>query len=81
MQQRDGIGERALEEWWHWVMGAKEPFLIWTSLQNLIHIQTSKKLNPRQACCALLFESSNLHLAYHPGAKNAKLDTLSKQFS
>lgn len=39
----------ALEEWQHWLLGAKEQLLIWTNHQNLIHIQTAKQLNPTQA--------------------------------
>ncbi|KAL4009484.1 hypothetical protein ACER0C_003336 [Sarotherodon galilaeus] len=87
-QQRYGVGDRellaikwALEEWRHWLLGAKDPFLIWTDHQNLIHIRSAKQLNPRQARWALFFEPYNFHLAYRPGSKNAKADALSRQFA
>lgn len=34
----------ALEEWRHWLEGAKHPFLIWTDHKNLTCIQGAKKV-------------------------------------
>lgn len=45
----------ALEEWRHWLEGAKHPFLIWTDHQNLTYIRDAKRLNSRQARWALFF--------------------------
>ncbi len=39
----------ALEEWWHWVEGAEQPFLVWTDHKNLEYIRPAKRLNARQA--------------------------------
>ena len=39
----------ALEEWRHWLEGAKHPFLVWTDHKNLEYIRSSKRFNPRQA--------------------------------
>uniref|UniRef100_A0A8C6NPQ6 Gypsy retrotransposon integrase-like protein 1 n=1 Tax=Nothobranchius furzeri TaxID=105023 RepID=A0A8C6NPQ6_NOTFU len=85
-QQNYGVGDRellaikwALEEWRQWLLGTPTPFLIWTDHQNLIHIQTARQLNPRQARWALFFEPYNFHIAYRPGSKNLKADALSRQ--
>lgn len=37
-----------LDEWRHWLEGAKEPFLVWTDHKNLEYIRTAKRLNSRQ---------------------------------
>ena len=39
----------ALEEWRHWLEGAKEPFLFWTDHKNLEYIHIAKRLNTHQA--------------------------------
>lgn len=31
----------ALEEWRHWLKGAKQPFGVWTDHKNLAYIQTA----------------------------------------
>uniref|UniRef100_A0A8C6M0L4 Gypsy retrotransposon integrase-like protein 1 n=1 Tax=Nothobranchius furzeri TaxID=105023 RepID=A0A8C6M0L4_NOTFU len=71
----------ALEEWREWLLGATQPFTIWTDHQNLTHIHSAKQLNPRQARWALFFEPYELYLAYRPGTKYQKVDALSRQFS
>ena len=43
----------ALEEWRHWLEGAKQPFVVWTNHKNL---QNAKRLNSCQACWSLFFE-------------------------
>jgi hypothetical protein len=39
----------ALEEWRHWLEGAKEPFVILTNHWNLEYIRTASRLNTLQA--------------------------------
>jgi len=39
----------ALEEWRHWLEGAKHPFLVLTDHKNLQYLRDAKRLNPRQA--------------------------------
>jgi len=39
----------ALEEWRHWLEGAKHPFQVLTDHKNLEYIQQAKRLNPRQS--------------------------------
>uniref|UniRef100_A0A8C6VUD0 Gypsy retrotransposon integrase-like protein 1 n=1 Tax=Nothobranchius furzeri TaxID=105023 RepID=A0A8C6VUD0_NOTFU len=87
-QSNYGVGDRellaikwALEEWRQWLLGTSDPFTIWTEHQNLIHIQNARQLNPRQARWALFFESLHFDLAYHPGSKNLKADTLSRRYT
>lgn len=70
----------ALEEWRHWLEGAKHPFLIWTDHRNLTYIREAKRLNSRQARWALFFNRFDFVLSYRPGSKNLKPDALSRQF-
>lgn len=62
IQRNYDIGNRellaikmALEEWRHWLEGAKHPFLIWTDHQNLTYFRDAKRLNSRQARWTLFF--------------------------
>ena len=68
----------ALEEWRHWLEGAKHPILIWTDHKNLTYIREAKRLGPRQARWALLFSRFNFTLTYKPGSKNVRADALSR---
>ncbi|XP_038594284.1 uncharacterized protein LOC119917924 [Micropterus salmoides] len=71
----------ALEEWRHWLEGAKLPFLVLTDHKNLSYIQTAKRLNSRQARWALFFDRFNFSLSYRPGSRNTKPDALSRLHS
>ncbi len=68
----------ALEEWRHWLEGAKHPFTVLTDHKNLQYVREAKRLNPRQARWALLFTRFNCKITYHPGPKNIKADALSR---
>ena len=70
----------ALEEWRQWLEGAQVPFLVWADHKNLEYLQTAKILISRQARWALFFSRFNFHLAFRPGAKNVKPDSLSRYF-
>uniref|UniRef100_A0A3B1J8V2 Gypsy retrotransposon integrase-like protein 1 n=1 Tax=Astyanax mexicanus TaxID=7994 RepID=A0A3B1J8V2_ASTMX len=70
----------ALEEWRHWLEGAKLPFVVFTDHKNLEYIRTAKRLNPRQARWALFFTRFDFHITYRPGSKNIKADSLSRVF-
>lgn len=59
----------AVEEWWHWLEGAKNPFTVFTDHKNLEYIKSAKRLNLRQAQWALFLTCFNL---------NAKADVLSR---
>ncbi|KAI2647858.1 Transposon Tf2-9 polyprotein [Labeo rohita] len=69
----------AIEEWRHWLEGAKHPFQVITDHKNLEYIKGAKRLNPRQARWALFFTRFNFTVTYRPGSKNSKADTLSRQ--
>jgi len=43
----------ALEEWRHFLEGARHLVEIWTDYKNLEYFMTAKKLNRRQACWSL----------------------------
>ncbi len=45
----------ALEEWRHWLEGARHPFTVLTDHRNLEYLKTAKRLNPRQARWSLFF--------------------------
>ncbi|KAK3524756.1 hypothetical protein QTP86_002500 [Hemibagrus guttatus] len=71
----------ALEEWRHWLEGAKHPFTVLTDHKNLEYLRAAKRLNPRQARWALFFTRFNFTISYRPGSKNTKADTLSQMFA
>ncbi|KAK3508339.1 hypothetical protein QTP70_022084 [Hemibagrus guttatus] len=67
----------ALEEWRHWLEGAKHPFIVLTDHKNLEYLWDAKRLNSRQARWALFFTRFNFTISYRPGSKNVKADVLS----
>ncbi len=69
----------ALEEWQHWLEGAKLPFVILTDHRNLEYLRSAKRLTPRQTRWSLFFTRFNLKLTYRLGSKNSKADALSRQ--
>uniref|UniRef100_A0A3B1ID85 Gypsy retrotransposon integrase-like protein 1 n=1 Tax=Astyanax mexicanus TaxID=7994 RepID=A0A3B1ID85_ASTMX len=71
----------ALEEWRHWLEGARHPFLIFTDHRNLEYIRAAKRLNSRQARWSLFFTRFNFSVTYRPGSKNGKADALSRMHS
>ncbi|KAL0180477.1 hypothetical protein M9458_022883 [Cirrhinus mrigala] len=70
----------ALEEWRHWLEGAKFPFTILTDHRNLEYLRSAKRLNHRQARWALFFTRFDFSVTYRPGSKNTKADALSRLF-
>ncbi|KAK3542410.1 hypothetical protein QTP86_025816 [Hemibagrus guttatus] len=71
----------ALEEWRHWLEGAKHPFLVLTDHKNLEYFRAAKRLNPRQTRWALFFTRFDFTISYRPGSKNTKVDALSRMFA
>ena len=59
---------------------AKHPFLVWMDHCNLEYIRAVKRLNPRQARCALFFARFQFMLSYRPGSRNVKADALSRLY-
>ncbi|KAK3510271.1 hypothetical protein QTP70_032589 [Hemibagrus guttatus] len=69
-----------LEEWRHWLEGARHPFQVLTDHRKLEYLQGAKRLNPQQARWAIFFTRFAFTATYHPGSKNGKADALSRQF-
>ncbi|KAI2660465.1 Transposon Tf2-6 polyprotein [Labeo rohita] len=68
----------ALEEWRHWLEGAKHSFIVLTDHKNLEYLRLAKLLNHRQACWALFFSRFDFSVTYRPGSQNTKADALSR---
>ncbi|KAK1795710.1 hypothetical protein P4O66_001198 [Electrophorus voltai] len=51
----------AFEEWRHWLKGVRHPFMVYTDHKNLEYLQTTKRLNARQALCSDLLQAQVLH--------------------
>ncbi|KAK3546814.1 hypothetical protein QTP86_003082 [Hemibagrus guttatus] len=49
----------ALEEWQHWLEGAKHPFHVLTNHKNLEYIHQTKRINSRQVRWSLLFNRND----------------------
>jgi len=57
----------ALEEWRHFLEGARHPVEIWTDHKNLEYFMTAKKLNHRQAWWSLYLARFDFKLVHRPG--------------
>src|ERR1700723_2684943 len=68
---------RALEEWRHFLEGARHKFEIWTDHKNLEYFMLAKKLNRRQARWSLYLSTVPESLFHHPGRSMGKSDALS----
>lgn len=69
----------ALEEWRHYLLGASEPFEIWSDHQNLQYFRKPQKLNRRQARWYSELQSYDFHLIHKPGNQMTKPDILSRR--
>ncbi|KAI2644754.1 Transposon Tf2-6 polyprotein [Labeo rohita] len=67
----------ALEEWRHWLEGAKHSFMVLTDHRNLEYLRSAKVLNHRQARWSLFFTRFQFQVSYRPGTQNTKADALS----
>ncbi|KAL0193439.1 hypothetical protein M9458_011735 [Cirrhinus mrigala] len=68
----------ALEEWRHWLKGARHPFTILTDHRNLEYIRSARVLNHPQARWSLFFTRFHFEITYRPGSQNTKADALSR---
>jgi len=68
---------RALEEWRHFLEGARHLVEIWTDHKNLEYFMTAKKLNRRQARWSLYLARFDFKLTHRPGRCMGKPDVLS----
>ena len=68
---------RSLEEWRHFLEGAKRQVEIWMDHKNLKYFMTAKKLNRRQARWSLYLSKFDFIMHHHPGMSMGKCDALS----
>ena len=69
----------ALDEWRHFLLGAKHPVEVRTDHKNLEYFRKPQRLNPRQARWLLTIQEYDLALAHHPGKSMGKPDALSRR--
>jgi len=67
----------ALEEWRHFLEGARHPVKIWTDHKNLEYFMMAKELNRHQARWSLYLACFDFKLTHCPGRSIGKPDTLS----
>jgi len=72
---------RALEEWRHFLEGARHPIEIWTDHKNLEYFMTAKKINRRQAHWSLYLACFDFKLTHRPGRSMGKPDALSRRLN
>jgi hypothetical protein len=70
---------RALEEWRHFLEGAKDCVEVWTDHKNLEYFRGAKKLNRRQARWSLYLSRFDFALHHRPGRTMGKSDALSRR--
>jgi len=69
----------ALEQWRHYLEGAKHPVQILTDHKNLEYFMTAQKLNRRQARWSLFLSRFDIIMTHRPGKSSAKPDLLSRR--
>src|SRR5882762_8903229 len=69
----------ALRDWRQYLLGAKEPFKIWTDHANLQYFKEPHKVNCRLA--RWFSDMADYHFTIHhlPGNKNCRADALSRR--
>jgi hypothetical protein len=70
---------RGLEEWRHYLEGARHLVEIWTDHKNLEYFRVAQKLNRRQARWLLYLSRFDFTLHHKPGQSMGKPDALSRQ--
>jgi hypothetical protein len=70
---------RGLEEWRHYLEGARHPVEIWTDHKNLEYFRVAQKLNHRQARWWLYLSRFDFTLHHKPGQSMGKPDALSRR--
>jgi hypothetical protein len=70
---------RALEEWRHYLEGARHSVEIWTDHKNLEYFRIAQKLNRRQARWSLYLSRFDFSLHHKPGRTMGKPDALSRR--
>ena len=68
----------SFSEWRQYLMGAREPFEIWTDHQNLQYFRKPQKLNHQQARWVTELSEYSFELVHKPGKSMGKADALSR---
>jgi hypothetical protein len=69
---------RGLEEWRHYLKGARYPVEIWTAHKNLEYFRVAQKLNCQQARWSLYLSCLDFTLHHKPGQSMGKPNVLSR---
>jgi hypothetical protein len=69
---------RGLEEWRHYLEGARHPVEIWTGRKNLKYFRVAQKLHRQQARWSLYIFCFDFILHHKPGQSMGKPDALSR---
>jgi hypothetical protein len=69
---------QGVEEWRHYLEGARHPVEIWTDHKNLEYFRVAQELNHRQARWLLYLSRFDFMLYYKPGQSMGKPDALSR---
>ena len=69
----------SLEEWRHFLMGARQTFEIQTDHKNLEYFRRPQKLNPRQARWTAELQNYDFLLIHNPGKMQIHGDPLSRR--
>jgi hypothetical protein len=69
----------ALEEWQHFLEGARLKFEVWTDHKNLEYFRTAQKLNRQQSRWSLYLSRFDFSLHHKPGRSMGKPDALSQR--
>jgi hypothetical protein len=70
---------QGLEEWRHYLEGARHPVEIWTDHKNLEYFRVAQKFNRRQARWSLYLSHFDFTLHHKPGRSMGKPDALSRR--
>lgn len=66
-----------LEEWFHWLEGSQNLFLVITNQRYLEYLREACRLNSHQAWWAMFFTRFYFLVSYCPGLKNTKANAMS----
>lgn len=69
----------ALEQWRHYLEGARFPVTVYTDHKNLEHFATARSLNQRQIRWSMFFSRFDFVMVYRPGIRAGKPDALSRR--
>ncbi|KAJ3559362.1 hypothetical protein NM688_g396 [Phlebia brevispora] len=69
----------ALDEWRHFLMGARQTFEIHTDHKNLEYFRKPQKLNPRQARWTTELQEYDFKLIHKPGSSMGHSDPMSRR--